>query len=168
MTTRPLLAIHIVAYGGGDRQVYVAMTEERTQLYRFPTAGLIGEGLGASGTRTLLIPSADKSVRSRFVVRESPLDLSFGTPIEQEPLVADQDIFVVDTAGFLSRLDPETGTPRWTISTQGGALNAVSAKKVYLRSYNLDLFLIDRETGRTLPTRARLTSVPASIFVNST
>ena len=45
---------------------------------------------------------------------------------------------------------PVTGTPRWTISTQGGQLVAVSAKKVYLRSYNLDLFVIDRATGRTL------------------
>src|SRR5262249_19599790 len=37
-----------------------------------------------------------------------------------------------------------------TISTQGGRLAAVSSNKIYLRSYNRDLFLIDRTTGRTL------------------
>ncbi len=151
VTTRPLLADQLVAYGGGASQAYVAMTEETTQLYRFSTGGLIGEGLGAFGTRTLLIPSADKNLYAVDLLTAKLLwTFASGAPIEQEPLVADQDIFVVNTAGFLSLLDPETGTPRWTISTQGGQLTAVSAKKVYLRSYNLDLFLIDRATGKTL------------------
>jgi hypothetical protein len=57
---------------------------------------------------------------------------------------------VVNVAGMLSSLDPASGEPRWTTSTQGGRLAAVSATKLYLRSYNLDLFLIDRKTGRTL------------------
>ena len=45
-----------------------------------------------------------------------------GAPIEQEPLVADQDIFVINTAGDLSSARPDDGQPRWTISTQGGRL----------------------------------------------
>ena len=42
------------------------------------------------------------------------------------------------------------GEPRWTRPTQGGRLAAVSATKLYLRSYNLDLFMMDRKTGRML------------------
>jgi hypothetical protein len=45
-------------------------------------------------------------------------------------------------------VDAETGVPRWTTSTQGGQLTAISNTKVYLRSYNRDLFMIDRATGR--------------------
>jgi len=151
VVTRPLPALHVVAYGGGKGKAYVAMTDEVTQLYRFPTGGPIGEGLGAYGTRTLLIPSGDYNLYAVDLLT-ARLFWVFpsGAPIEQEPLVADHDIFVINTAGSLSRLDPVTGTPRWTISTQGGQLVAVSATKVYLRSYNLDLFVIDRATGRTL------------------
>ena len=64
--------------------------------------------------------------------------------------MADNDILVANTAGDLSSLDPKTGIPRWTISTQGGQLASVSGSKVYLRSYNQDLFIIDRATGKTL------------------
>ena len=149
--TRPLPAVHVVAYGGGRGKAYVAMTDEVTQLYRFATGGEIGEGLGAYATRTLLIPSADYNLYAVDLLT-ARLFWVFpsGAPIEQEPLVADNDILVANTAGSLSLLDPVTGNPRWTISTQGGQLVAVSEKKIYLRSYNLDLFVIDRATGKTL------------------
>jgi outer membrane protein assembly factor BamB len=149
--TRPLPAAHVVAYGGGKGKAYVTMTDEITQLYRFPTGGDIGEGLGAYATRTLLIPSADYNLYAVDLLT-ARLFWTFpsGAPIEQEPLVADHDILVINTAGSLSLLDPVTGSPRWTIATQGGQLVAVSATKIYLRSYNLDLFIIDRATGRTL------------------
>ncbi len=151
MLTRPLPALHVVAYGGGKGKAYVAMTDEVTQLYRFPTGGEIGEGLGAYATRTLLIPSADYNLYAVDLLT-ARLFWVFpsGAPIEQEPLVADNDILVVNTAGSLSLLDPVTGNPQWTVSTQGGQLVAVSEKKIYLRSYNLDLFVIDRATGKTL------------------
>ena len=48
----------------------------------------------------------------------------------------------------MSLIDPATGEPRWTRPTQGGRLAAVSDTKLYLRSYNLDLFVMDRKTGR--------------------
>jgi outer membrane protein assembly factor BamB len=149
--TRPLPAAHVVAYGGGKGRAYVTMTDEVTELYRFPTGGEIGEGLGAYATRTLLIPSADFNLYAVDLLT-SRLFWVFpsGAPIEQEPIVADHDILAINTAGSLSLLDPVTGTPRWTISTQGGQFIAVSATKVYLRSYNLDLFVIDRATGKTL------------------
>jgi hypothetical protein len=56
----------------------------------------------------------------------------------------------VNTAGALSVLRPTDGVPRWTISTHGGRLVSISGSKVYLRSYDLDLFVVDRDTGRTL------------------
>src|SRR5262249_19150902 len=62
--------------------------------------------------------------------------------------VADQDVLVINTAGNLTLLNPINGEPRWTTATRGGRLHAISAKTVYLRSENLDLFLVDRATGR--------------------
>ena len=45
-------------------------------------------------------------------------------------------------------IDVNAGSPRWTISTQGGRLIAVSGTRVYLESHDEDLFIVDRATGR--------------------
>jgi hypothetical protein len=127
------------------------MASEWTSLFRIPTGGPIGEGLGAFGTRTLLIPSGDNNLYGVDILTTRVLwSFASGAPIAQEPAVADQDVYVVNTVGALSAIDPNTGEPRWTTSTQGGRLAAISATKLFLRSYNLDLFLIDRKTGRIL------------------
>jgi outer membrane protein assembly factor BamB len=125
------------------------MADEATLVWRFATGGPIGEGLGAYGTRTLLIPSGDHVLYAVDLLSAQTLwQFPSGAPIYQEPLVADQDVFVINTAGNLTLLNPATGEPRWTTATQGGSLTSIGAKTVYLRSYNLDLFLVDRATGR--------------------
>jgi outer membrane protein assembly factor BamB len=151
MSTRPLPSPHVVAFGSSDGMAYASVAYERTSLYRFSTGGPIGEGLGGWGTRMLLIPSADNNLYSLdLLTSRSYWTFPSGSPIEQEPLVTDEDIYVVNQAGHLTLLDPATGQPRWTTSTQGGRLAAISPTKLYLRSYNRDLFLVDRKTGRTL------------------
>jgi outer membrane protein assembly factor BamB len=147
--TRPLPAEQFVAFGGGDHKVFVCMADERTQLYRISTGGPIGEGLAGHGTRTLLIPSGDFNLYAADLLTAQMLwTFPSGAPIQQEPLVADQDVYVINTAGNLSSLDPVRGTPRWTIPTQGGPMVSISGSKIYLRSYNNDLFAVDRATGR--------------------
>jgi outer membrane protein assembly factor BamB len=149
ISTRPLPAGAVMAWGGGDGKVYATMADEATTVWRFATGGPIGDGLGAYGTRTLLIPSSDFVLYAVDLLSAQRLwQFPSGAPIVQEPLVADQDVFVVNTAGNLTLLNPNTGEPRWTTPTQGGRLTAISGKTVYLRSYNLDLFLVDRATGR--------------------
>jgi outer membrane protein assembly factor BamB len=125
------------------------MADEPTVVFRLATGGPIGDGLGAYGTRTLLVPSADKVLYAADLLT-AQLQWTFpsGAPIAQEPLVAGDDIYVINTAGDLSGLDPRTGQARWTVPTQGGQLISVTPTKVYLRSYNLDLFVVDRTTGR--------------------
>jgi outer membrane protein assembly factor BamB len=151
MLTRPLPAENVVAFGSSDGKAYVVMAFERTPLYRISTGGPIGQGLAGFGTRTLLIPSADNNLYAVDLFTSKVLwTFPSAAPIEQEPLVSDQDIYAINTAGNLSSLDPTTGLPLWTTATQGGQLVAVTATKVYLRSYNLDLFMIDRKTGTTL------------------
>ena len=149
ITTRPMPTEKVLAFGGGDGKAYVAMTNEPTIVFRVATGGPIGEGLGAFGTRMLLIPSGDFVLYAFDIITAEHLwSFPTGAPIVQEPLVADQDIYVINTSGSLSHLDPSRGTARWTIPTQGGRLSSISEKKVYLRSYNLDLFVVDRATGR--------------------
>jgi outer membrane protein assembly factor BamB len=151
ISTRPLPSQHVIAFGSSDGKAYVTMAYERTPLYRFSTGGPIGEGLAGYGTRMLLIPSGDNNLYAiDLLTSRSYWTYASGAPIEQEPLVSDEDIYIVNHAGLLSVLDPATGEPRWTATTQGGRLAAVSPTKLYLRSYNLDLFLIDRKTGRLL------------------
>jgi outer membrane protein assembly factor BamB len=147
--TRPLMAGPLALFGSSDGKVYVIAAEENVPLYRFRTGGPIGEGLGGYGTRTLLIPSGDNNLYAVDLFTASALwTFPSGAPIAQEPLVADEDIFVVNTAGALSVLQPTDGVPRWTTATHGGRLISISGTKVYMRSYDLDLFIIDRETGR--------------------
>ncbi len=149
MTTRPLSAESVLAFGGGDGKVYVVMVEEPTVLFRLPTGGSIGEGLGAYATRTLLVPSGDFVLYAVDLITADMLwTFPSGGRITQEPLVADQDVYVINDDGFLSSLDPTNGLRRWSVATQGGRTAAISATKIYLRSYNLDLFMIDRATGR--------------------
>jgi outer membrane protein assembly factor BamB len=149
--TRPLPASQFFAFGSSDGKAYVVAASEWTSLYRISTGGPIGEGLGAYGTRTLLIPSGDNNLYGVDLLTSRVLwAFPSGAPIDQEPLVADSDVYTINTAGNLSVIDPNTGEPRWTSSTQGGRLAAISGTKLFLRSYNLDLFLMDRKTGRML------------------
>ncbi len=151
MLTRPLPADEIVAFGSSDGKAYVVLANERTPLFRFSTGGKIGAGMAGYETHTLLVPSADNNLYAiDLFTAETMWTFPSGAAIDQEPLVADQDIYVVNTAGNLSALDPATGIPKWSTSTQGGELVSISASKVYLRSYNLDLFMVDRKTGRVM------------------
>jgi outer membrane protein assembly factor BamB len=149
ITSRPLPAESLVAFGGGDTKVWVVFADEPTILYRVSTGGPIGEGLAGYGTRTLLIPSADKILYAVDLFTARMLwTFATGAPLVQEPLVADREIFVINSAGDLSSVDPTIGQPRWTTPTQGGRLVSIAPSKIYLRSYNLDLFVVDRATGR--------------------
>ncbi len=151
MVTRPLPAENVTVFGSSDGKVYIVMNDERTNLFRFSTGGPIGAGLSTYGTRAILIPSGDNNLYAVDLFTTLGLwTFPFGAPIDQEPLVSDNDIYIANTAGYLSAIDPGTGEPRWTRSTQGGQLVAISSTKLYLRSYNLDLFIIDRKTGRVL------------------
>ncbi len=149
--TRPLPGEKLTAFGSDDGKVYVSLTDERTMLYRIATGGKIGAGLGTHGDRLLLIPSADKNLYGvDFLTARIRWVYSSGAPISQEPMVADDDIFVINDAGQLSSMDPEIGSPRWSIPTQGGKLLSVGNKRVYLETEFGDLFIVDRASGQTV------------------
>ncbi len=149
--TLPLSAEHMVAFGSSDGRVYVAMNNERTSLYRVRTGGPIGEALGGYGTRTLLIPSADDNLYAVDLLTSKNLWVfPSGGAIEQAPLVAAEEIYCINQAGYLAQLDPATGNVRWSTLTQGGRIEAVGGSKIYLRSWNNDLYIIDRTSGQVL------------------
>jgi len=67
LTSRPLPAQQLVVFGGRDGKVYAALSELPEDqvpvlLYRIGTGGEIFAPLGSHGTRTVLVPSADKNV----------------------------------------------------------------------------------------------------------
>jgi PQQ-like domain len=151
MLTRPLPAGQFVSFGGADGKGYVVESTDGTSLFRVVTGGPIGEGFGTFETRTLLVPSGDNNLYGVDLLTAKVIwTFPSGSPISQEPLVADRNAYIVNTAGNMTMLDPVSGEPKWTRPTQGGRLASVSKSKLYLRSYNLDLFMMDRETGRML------------------
>ena len=148
---RPVPAIQLVAFASQDGKAYVSLSDAATMLFRFATGGPISASMGTFGTRTLLIPSADKNVYAvDILTADAKWTFPSGAPVLQEPLVANNDVYIVNTQGHMSALDAETGVPRWTTSTHGGRLIAVGATRIYLRSSDGDLFLIDRATGQTI------------------
>ena len=65
-------------------------------------------------------------------------------------MVTGEDIYSINQSGYLTLLDPATGTPRWNTLTSGGRFVSVGDKKIYLRSWGNDLLIIDRGTGQML------------------
>ena len=156
MTSRPIVAQQFVAFGGLDGKLYVALSELPSDgiavmLYRIATGGEIAAPVGAYGTRTLLVPSGDNNVYAVDLFGASVTwTYPSGAPVLQEPLVADNDVYTVNVAGLLTSLDARTGEQHWTTSTHGGRLMGISSKKVYLESFDGDLFIVDRGTGEIL------------------
>jgi hypothetical protein len=154
LTSRPLPAQQFVAFGGREGKLYVALADlpedlVPVMLYRLATGGEIFAPLGAYGTRTVMVPSADKSVYAVDLFDASvKWNYPTGAPVMQEPLVADDDVYAVNVAGLLTCLDARTGSPKWTTSTHGGRLLSVSGQRIYLETHDDDLFIVDRGTGQ--------------------
>ncbi len=121
-------------------------------LYRIPTGGPIGEGLGAFGTRTLLIPSGDNNLYGvDLLTRESPLDFSLGC--------ADRAGTVGRRPGRLHRQHRRQFEPdrprhrRATLDEPDAGRSSRRGQRDQALScavYNLDLFVMDRKTGRMM------------------
>ena len=106
-------------------------------LYRIATGGEIFAPLGGVRDPDAAGPlGGQERVRGRPVHARGELDLPSGAPVMQEPLVADNDVYVGERGGLLTSRRRQTGTQRWSTSTHGGRLIAVSAKRIYLESHD--------------------------------
>jgi outer membrane protein assembly factor BamB len=151
ISSHPIIAGKVVAFGSEDRKLYLSRTDTPKLVWRFAAGGPIVAPLATHGVRTLLVPSSDKALYAvDLFTGVEQWTLPTGSPVEQEPLVSDNDVYVVNDEGYLTAADITTGLPKWTISTLGGRLLAVSATKVYLESHDEDLFVVDRETGKVI------------------
>ena len=120
--TRPMPAGSFAVFGSSDGRADTVDSSGGEPLFRVPTGGPIGEGLGAFGTRLLLVPSGDSNLYGVDLLAAKVLwSFASGAPIAQEPMVAEQEIYTINTAGNISQIDPANGEPRWTRPTQGGA-----------------------------------------------
>ena len=149
ISSRPLMAGRVLAFGSEDKKLYVSLSNKPKLLWRFAAGGPIEAPISSYGLRTLIVPSIDKSVYAVDLFT-GQLRWTFGTgaAVKQEPIVADKDIYIVNEQGSLSEIDAETGLSRWTISTLGGRLLAVSETRLYLESHDDDLFVVDRQSGK--------------------
>lgn len=151
LSSRPQAAGKVVAFASHDGRVYVSRTDSLQLLYRWTSGGAVTAPLGSLGERTLLVPSLDHSLYAvDLFLGSTKWNYPTGAPIEQEPLVAGGDVFVVNTEGQLASINGLSGEPNWSISTLGGPLLGVTGKRVYLESRDGDLFIVDRATGQML------------------
>ena len=155
---RPLVTERLVAFASDDGAVYVAVNRPPTLLYRFRTGGPIRASLAPFGGRTLMVASADFNIYAiDLFSAERKWVVPTGAAVLQEPLVArgetekdDHDVYLVNTAGTLMDLDPETGKIRWTRPTGGATLMAVAKDRIYLNTAGRQLLVVHREDGRDL------------------
>ncbi len=151
ISSRALVSSRVIAFASEDQKLYVTKSEQPKLLWRFAASGPIVAPLATHGLRTILMASMDKNVYAVDLFSgESRWVYATGAPISQEPLVADDDAYVVNDEGYLSEIDALTGHSRWTISTLGGRLLAVSKSRVYLESHDDDLFVVDRQSGKII------------------
>jgi hypothetical protein len=151
ISSRPEPAGRVVAFASMDGKVYVSRAEVARPLLRWTGGGPISAPLNSIGVRTLLVPSQDKSLYAIDLwTGETKWAFPTGAPILQEPLVAGDDIYVVNSAGMLSAVNSQSGEPEWTISTLGGPLLGVTPKRLYLEALDGDLFIVDRSNGTML------------------
>lgn len=151
VSTRPLLADRIVCMGSDDGRVYVNFSDEPTPLFRVPTGGPIGAELAHHGTRMLLAPSADDNLYAIDVFTAKMFWIfPSGAPIRQAPVVAGEEIFVINEAGALSLIEAKDGSAKWTTHTDSGRFLGVSPTKVYLRNGDGDLLTVERTSGKVL------------------
>ncbi|MDX2037581.1 MAG: PQQ-binding-like beta-propeller repeat protein [Isosphaeraceae bacterium] len=149
--SKPVPAGQVVAAAGSDGKLYVSRSDRLEVLIRWSAVGPIVAPMATSGTRTLLIASEDKSLYSVDLFKgETNWNFASGAPIDIEPLVSMENVYVVNNDGLFSRVDLKTGSPTWTISTLGGPLLAVTEKRVYLESRDGDMFIVDRNSGQML------------------
>jgi outer membrane protein assembly factor BamB len=164
ITGRPIATERVVAFASQDKRVYVAILDQPpTMLYRYLTGGPINASMGTHGTRTLLVPSGDNNLYAiDLFTAETRWVYASGAPIKQEPLVTGDDIYMINTAGGLSALDANTGSPRWVLVTSHGRFHALSRTRVYLTTFDRDLLIVDRANGRVLAD-ARMTHERAGL-----
>jgi outer membrane protein assembly factor BamB len=151
ITSRPHPAGRVVVWASHDGKVYCSRAEMLLLLMRWGSGGPITASLGTHGVRTLLVPSADKSLYAVDLwTGETKWNFPTGAPVQQEPLIAGDEAFIVNEEGMLSSINANTGAPNWTISTLGGPLLGVTPKRIYLESRDGDMFIVDRATGAML------------------
>ena len=149
LTGRPIPADRVVAFGSQDSKVYVAMVDSSSLLFRFLTGGPITASMGTYGARTLLVPSGDNNLYAIDLFDgERKWVYPSGAPIDQEPLVSGRDVLIINAQGVMTALDGETGLPRWNLPSGHGRLLALSGSKVYLETFDRELMIADRVTGR--------------------
>jgi outer membrane protein assembly factor BamB len=148
LTARPILAGPIVAFASHDARAYVALKDPPKLIFRYRTGGPITADMGTYGTRTLLISSEDNTFYAvDLFTGETKWSYPTSSPVNQQPLVAKNEVYVINNRGGLFCFDAETGKARWTLETGGGRLLAVTETRVFLETGFRDLFIVDRQTG---------------------
>ena len=142
-------ASRLTAFGSQDGKLYVTLNNPNLILYRFLTSGPITAPLGAYGMRSVIVASNDFNVYSVDLFTGNSLwTVPTTAPIIHRPLVAGEDVFVVNTKGILFCIDGKSGETRWSRKTgEGARLLSVGVSKVYLFSLDRDLIVVDRTAG---------------------
>jgi outer membrane protein assembly factor BamB len=148
LTSRPILAGPVLAFASHDSRVYVALKDPAKLVFRYRTGGPITADMGTYGTRTLLVPSNDNTLYAvDLFTGETRWRHATSAPVDQQPLVAGKEVYVINSRGALTSLDAENGQVRWTLATGGGRLLSVGETRVYLETAFRDLYIVDRASG---------------------
>ena len=151
VSSRPIPAERVIAFGSQDGRVYVAMTEPPTLLYRFRTSGPISASIATYGTRTLIVPSEDFNLYAiDLYTGQKKWSYATGAPIKNEPLVSGEDIFALNDAGTLTSVHAKTGELEWNLNIGRARPIGMSGTRIYLVTRDGHLAIVDRQNGRAV------------------
>ena len=78
-----------MAFASQDGRAYVALDNPHTLLFRYLTGGPIIGSLGTFGTRTLIIPSSDRTLYAiDLFTGDTKWTVPTGAALEREPILA--------------------------------------------------------------------------------
>jgi len=151
ITARPVPAGRVVAFASHDARLYVAIEKPPSMLFRYLSGGPIVGSLGTHGTRTVIVPSMDRTLYAiDLFTGDTKWTVATGASLDQEPLVDRDTVIVINTAGRIMAIDANSGEIKRSGSTGGGRLLAGTENRAYFLSRDRDLAVFDRNAGRML------------------
>jgi len=116
--------------------------------------------------RAIAVPQPDFSINSRYPAVSESWRVQTGSLIAAAPVVDDQRVYVVNSAGIVEAFSIDAGRSLWRYQTGGSlyATPAISGNRLIVASTDSSIYCLDAQTGMLLwkhRTGAPVLGVPA-------
>lgn len=152
ITARPLMNEKFMAFASQDGKVYLASIKDRKIVHRVSTKGPIRGNLGMYGLSQVIAGSDDHKIYSidLFEPEKPETNWIFPTPdpVDQDILVAGDDVYAVTKAGDLYSVNAKDGTENWVLPIGKARILAISPTHIYGVTVDGGPAVVNRADGK--------------------